>query len=62
MDVSLASGSPSTVISLVQKTVWMVYVMLHHHIVLLVVYLVFTVTHAHYHAVPHVLIANVNDT
>ena len=37
MDVRLVSGCPCTVISLAQKTVWMVCVMLHYHIVLLVV-------------------------
>ena len=62
MDVRLVFGCPCIVINLVQRTARMVCVMLHHHIVLLVVYLVFMERHACYHAVPHVLATNVNET
>ena len=61
MDVRLVFGCSHTVIDLVQRTARRVCVMLHHHIALLAVYLVFMERHVHHLVVPHALITYVNE-
>ena len=62
MDVRLVSGHIRTVISLAQRTVWTKHVISQHLTALMVVHRVFMERHASYHAAPHVLIANVNES